>query len=335
MGEVFLAERLADHAQVVIKRVLPALARQTGFVDAFLDEVRVLSRLDHPNIVKVFDFGEVQGAWFLCMEWVDGVDLRARQPVPLAEALRVTYACAQALNAAHTLRDSRGKATPVVHRDVSPHNLLVARDRSVKLIDFGIASLSGQGTVGGKLAYAAPEQLMDEVTSPLSDQYSLGVVLWECLAQKRAFDGQDVEVIRRVTEVGLPRLPHAPAPLADLVARMTAMDPSARFASMAEVIETMRPHLTVEDRAIARSGVLPSVMPLKPSSPSKTLVRLSSVELAALAVLRDGMSAEEAEAAIDAAQLEGSPFALDVLQDLLEKGAVRAEDVGGVRRFRK
>ena len=332
MGEVFLARRVADGEQLVIKRILPGLTAQPGVVERFLDEVRVLARLSHPHVVRVFDFGEVEGRWFLAMEYVDGRDLKSTLPVSREEALRVTVACAEALSAAHELKDNSGRATPVIHRDVSPHNLLLGNDGAVKLIDFGIASLGGQVAGGGKLAYAAPEQLLEEETSPASDQYSLGVVLWECLSGRRAFDGDDVEVMQRVTEEGLPALKDTTG-LGEVVARMTALDPKQRFASMREVIDALKPFAPSPRQRGESRGEGPSA---RPSAPTRAATApLTPLETAALAVLRDGMTAEEAEAALDAAQLEGSPFALDLLQDLVEKGALAAEDAGGTRRFRK
>jgi hypothetical protein len=118
----------------------------------------------------------------------------------LSSEMSGTYATA--LSVAHGAKDAAGRLTPIVHRDVSPHNLLVSSAGAVKLIDFGVASLTGQGASGGKLAYSAPEQLLEDETSAKSDQYSLGVVLWECLANRRAFDAEDdVEVIQLVTDL--------------------------------------------------------------------------------------------------------------------------------------
>lgn len=339
MGEVFLARRLADGLNVVVKRVLPGLASQPGFAERFLHEVRVLARLAHPHIVRVIDFGEVDGRWFLAMEHVEGVDvatLCARGPLPLAQAVRIGLDGAAALRAAHEAREASGRASPIVHRDVSPHNLLVAADGAVKLIDFGVASLKGQGDAGGKLAYAAPEQLLEDETSPASDQYSLGVVLWECLGGRPAFDAEeDVEVIRLVTEVGVPPLPATvPAGLRELVARMTALDPRARYASLAEVHEA----LSREARALglaSRGAASTSQVVLAPVAEAAVAPKLAltDLETAALATVKDGMSAEQAELAIDAAALPGQPFALDLLQTLLEKGALRAIDRDGDRRF--
>jgi serine/threonine-protein kinase len=337
MGEVFRARRLSDGQAVVIKRVLPALAAQPGFVDRFLHEVRVLARLDAPSIVRVFDFGEVDGRWYLAMEHVDGVDLATtlkQGPLPLTVFARVALDGAAALIAAHGARDASGRATPVVHRDVSPHNLLLAADGRVKLIDFGVASLTGQGESGGKVAYAAPEQLLEDETSPASDQYSFGVVLWEALAGRSAFDGdEDVELLRQVTEGGVPSLPTRVAPeLAAIVRRMTALSPSDRFANLQDV----QAALAQQVKAL-RLDQRPSASSLQPVAsapePVRAAVKLNAVETKALALLTDGMTAEEAESAIDAAKLEGQPFALDLLQALVEAGALQAAERDGARRF--
>jgi serine/threonine-protein kinase len=323
MGEVFLARRSSDGERVVIKRVLPGLVKQAGFVDRFLDEVRVIARLQHPHVVRVFDFGEVGGQWFLAMEFVEGA------PVPLrglsVEAVaRLGSEIGGALFAAHSLRDASGRNTPIVHRDVSPQNILIrASDGAAKLIDFGIASIGGAGEGGGKVGYAAPEQLLEEGVGPLSDQYSLGVVLWECLAGRRAFEGEDVEVIRLVTEVGVGPLPRSE--LSEIVLRMCSLVPSQRFASLEDVV-----------RVLLKRAVDPHPDPLprgRGGNVRARVVELTPTEDRALECVKDGMTAEEAEVAIDASGL--GVFALDLLQDLVEKGALIAEDSGGVRRFRR
>ena len=343
MGEVFLARRQGSSETVVIKRVLPRLAAQQEFLDRFLHEARVVARLNDPTIVRIVELGDVDGQWFLCMEYVNGFDLqtlREKGPLPLGVSLRVGLELATALSVAHGARDAAGRLTPVVHRDVSPHNVLVSSTGAVKLIDFGVASLTGQGETGGKLAYSAPEQLLEDVTDAKSDQYSLGVVLWECLAGRQAFDAdEDVEVIRLVTEVGVPPLPSSvPAALRELVAKMTALEPAQRFPDVASA----RSALLAEVRALkleVSAAVLGALVPSRSQSSLAPVaagvafaaLQLDPVERLALAVLRDGMSVEEAEAAIDAAGFPGAPFALDLLQTLVEKGALRVEDREGVR----
>lgn len=349
MGEVFLARKGGQ--TLVIKRILPRLAAQQGFLDRFLHEARVVARLNDPTIVRIHELGDVDGQWFIAMEYVEGVDLQAlltRGPLSLGAACRIGLEAATALSVAHGAKDAAGRLTPVVHRDVSPHNLLVDVAGAVKLIDFGVASLTGQGETGGKLAYAAPEQLLEDTTDAKSDQYSLGVVLWECLAHRQAFDAEDdVEVIRLVTEVGVPALSDSVPPgLRAAVKQMTALDPQARFADVAAA----RAALLGEVKAL-KLDVSPAVLqgnvgqarpptPLgmngPPGTPSTVVgPPLDDLERRALALIGDGMSVEEAEAAIDAARLPGAPFALDLLQALVEKGALRSEEQGGERRFKR
>lgn len=333
MGEVFLARRGSQ--TVVIKRILPRLAADKAFLDRFLHEARVVARLNDPTIVRIVELGDVDGQWFLAMEFVDGVDLQAllaKGALPRGAALRIALEAATALSVAHGAKDAAGRLTPVVHRDVSPHNLLVSSAGAVKLIDFGVASLTGQGETGGKLAYAAPEQLLEDVTDAKSDQYSLGVVLWECLAHRQAFDADDdVEVIRLVTEVGLPPLPEEP--FREVVAKMTAMDPADRFESVvaaraALLAEVRERKLDVSAASLA--GLVPArgQLAVSPNTAleTKNAVALDATEQRVLDVLRDGMTLDEAELAIDAASLPGSPFALDLLQALVEKGALRSSD---------
>lgn len=332
MGEVFLARR-EEGARVVLKRVLPALAAREGFGERFLHEVRVLARLSHPNIVRVLEFFEAEGTWLLAMEHVEGEDLAsrlARGALSTGEFARLALGAARALEAAHSLRDASGRATPVIHRDVSPHNFLLDARGEPKLIDFGVASLRGEGESGGKLAWAAPEQLLNDETSAASDQYSLGVTLWACLAGRPPFDAEDdVEVIRLVTEVGVEALP--PGPFTEVVMRMCALEPRARFGSMREVVSALE--------QVARALRLELAAPPAPAvavaqsglAQVKPQAALNDVERAALAALRDGMTTEEAEAAIDAAGLEGAPFALDVLQALIDAGAISTSDRDGAR----
>jgi serine/threonine-protein kinase len=364
MGEVFLARKEGSAELVVLKRVLPRLAAQREYLDRFLHEARVLARLNDPTIVRIVELGDVDGQWFLAMEYVEGLALSGlsepvefkaprgddawgkhgpRAALTLGASCRIALEAATALSVAHGARDAAGRSTPIIHRDVSPHNLLVSTRGEVKLIDFGVAALAGQGQTGGKLAYSAPEQLLEDVTDARSDQYSLGVVFWECLAGRQAFDADDdVEVIRLVTEVGVPELPASvPAGLRAVVKQMTAMEPGARFGD----VNAARKAIAGEVKALkldVSAGALAALVPGSARAADVTTAKegvssqpLEDVERTALALVRDGMSIEEAEAAIDAAALPGVTFGLDVLQGLIEKGALRAVDDGVTRRLRR
>ncbi len=244
MGVTWLARR-GDEAPVVLKRIHPALAARDDARDRFLHEARAMARVHDVCVPRTLGLGEVEGEWFIAMEYIEGVSVQARleagPPFTSGEVARLGADGAQALLAAHGARDANGLSAPVIHRDVSPHNLLLGNDGRARLIDFGVASLTGEGESGGKYAWAAPEQLLDDVASPLSDQYSLGVVLWECVAGRPAFDfEEDVEVIFQVTEVGVPPLPAStPEALRAVVMRMTSLAPEGRFEDLREVRETL------------------------------------------------------------------------------------------------
>jgi eukaryotic-like serine/threonine-protein kinase len=171
MGEVFLG-RAPDLGLVVVKRILPHLTENARFLRLFLDETRIVARLTHPNIARVVELGEVGENWYVAMEHVAGKDLRqllrrgreqhTKTPVPVA--IYIAREMAAALAYAHALKDSAGKLLKIVHRDVSPHNILVSNEGAVKLIDFGVARAANKamhtqsGMLKGKFSYMSPEQ---------------------------------------------------------------------------------------------------------------------------------------------------------------------------------
>lgn len=195
MAEVWLARResMAGVVQeVVVKRILPQYASEPEFLQLFLNEARLAIRLSHPNIVQLIEVGSDAKAPFLAMEYVRGQDLgrvirSSGKPLPPAVAMRIVADAAQGLSYAHGLTDASGAALRVVHRDVSPQNLLISRDGTTKVADFGIARAAGQvsttqsGVVRGKLLYLSPEQAAGHPLDGRSDLYSLGLVLYELL----------------------------------------------------------------------------------------------------------------------------------------------------------
>jgi serine/threonine-protein kinase len=218
MATLFLARRLgaAGFARpVAIKLVHPELAGDPQFRQMFLDEALLSSRIQHPNVVHVEELGEHQGAHYLVMEFVHGCSLaqltraliaRGRRLSP-AFAARIAMHVAEALHAAHETRDERGRLLEVVHRDVSPENILIAYAGHVKLIDFGIAKAYGrrhktqEGLLKGKFRYMAPEQAYAKPIDRRTDLYQLGIVLWEMLTQRRLFDGEnDVALLAQVRD---------------------------------------------------------------------------------------------------------------------------------------
>lgn len=232
MGEVF---RTSDG--LALKRLLPHLQKDRRFLDLFLAEVKVTAQLSHPNIVQILELGEDEHGWFVRMEYVDGGDLRSIARLAPGLAARVGSQAAAALAYAHGARDRQGRALHVVHRDVSPHNILLSRAGQVKLCDFGVArAVEG---VPGKIAYAAPEVAEGAPATPASDQFSLGVVLWELLTGRRLFKGpSDAVTLQRAVACEVP-VPGAAPVLDEVVMRALSREPERRFPDCAALARAL------------------------------------------------------------------------------------------------
>jgi hypothetical protein len=234
---------------VVLKRVLPHLAADAGFVRMFLDEARLAAHLDHPNVVQVLDTGEAEGEFYYAMEYVHGKNGREllgaashAGGMPLAVALTIATGVAAALDHAHCRVDLEGRPMELVHRDVSPANVLVSYDGAVKLTDFGIAKAvtrSQETTAGmlkGKIGYMSPEQCRGERVDRKSDIFSLGVVLFELTTCERLFYADsDFAVLNKVVagrfDPPTQRVPGYPPALERIVLTALALDPAARHPS--------------------------------------------------------------------------------------------------------
>jgi serine/threonine-protein kinase len=205
MGEVFLARHIGPSGferTVVLKRVLPHLGSDPRLVEMLLEEARLLARLEHPNIVQVFELGQHAGGYFLVMEYIHGLvlsDVIGRLEdvgPPVGLGAFVAREVCRALSYAHGLRDAKGKPLGLVHRDVSPSNIMLGTTGSVKLLDFGIAKalssaeLTDAGMIKGKPWYMAPERFAGEPADQKSDIYSVGVVLYEAITARRLFQGE-------------------------------------------------------------------------------------------------------------------------------------------------
>src|SRR5215211_1340791 len=200
MAEIFRGKAVAAggfEKPVAIKRILPHLSQDRRFVELLIAEAKVLSLLKHRNIVQIFDVGlGDDGQYFLVMEYVDGKDMGAIQ---------------RALESAHTSRGPDGRPMALVHRDVSPSNVLLSRAGEVKLTDFGIAKraesdATGHGAVRGKFAYISPEQARNEHLDPRSDVFSVGILMWELICNRRLFSGlDDLAALRAVRDPQVPR----------------------------------------------------------------------------------------------------------------------------------
>ncbi len=253
MAEVYLARQAGAagfEKLVCLKRILPHLARDRQFVEMFLNEARLAARLDHPNIVSIYDLGEANGNYFIAMEFIDGPSLRAvakrarerGERLPIAEVVKIVSMAAGGLHYAHELAAADGKPLGLVHRDISPDNILVHRNGMAKVVDFGIAKAANSsgrtrtGALKGKVAYMPPEQLRGDPLDRRADVFALGVVLYEMIAGRRPWEGDsDVSLIGQImTEEPKPLStlrPDAPAGLTAVLDRALAKDREARYSS--------------------------------------------------------------------------------------------------------
>jgi serine/threonine-protein kinase len=275
MGQVLLAKKGLEGFEklVVIKRILPHLVEDDEFFAMFIDEAKIAMRLDHPNIARINEFGEERGVHYLEMEYVAGedvrrVDKRSRamgNPLPLGLVLRIIADAAAGLDFAHKARDSKGQPLGLVHRDVSPQNILVGFDGSVKLIDFGVAKAAGRaqhtatGILKGKFPYMSPEQADGQPLDARSDIFALGIVLWELLTEKRLFKGENDLMSQRLVkacEVVPPSTlsPTLPEGLDAVVLKALAKDPNDRYPDAGAFRKALEDYAL--QRAISTSSAL-------------------------------------------------------------------------------
>lgn len=276
MAEVWRGDAVfedGDRHPVAIKRVLPELATQPMYRSMFEDEARLGMALRHHNIVRVYDARDVGGTFIMIMELVDGTSLKdlleqahARQaPMPIASALYVAWQLAQALQYAHSAVDQSGQALAIIHRDVSPHNLLLSRTGEVKLADFGLADANvhstqlGDGMLGGKLGYLAPEIIRQQPSTPSIDLFALGIVLWEMVCGRRLFQGRsDAETVQAVAKCEVPSATlynrGVTRGVDAFLRTILASDPRDRFptatdasASLAQLIQQIDPEVGPRD----------------------------------------------------------------------------------------
>jgi eukaryotic-like serine/threonine-protein kinase len=249
--------------QFVIKRIRQEKAAAKEFVEMFINEARISALLEHPNIVQVYDFGQVEGDYFLAMEYLRGRNLLALgrrlrshgSEMPVDLAAYVARDVARGLHHAHTLTN-QGKSLGIVHRDVSPSNIMLLRTGGVKLLDFGIARATMKlrsmtpigGLVKGKLSYLSPEQVRGQGVDARSDIFSLGVVLWECLTGLRLFyDPNDLETMRNVLHRPIPKPSEVregvPAALDAITLRALSRTLDLRYPDAASLATELEEHL--------------------------------------------------------------------------------------------
>ena len=274
MAEIFLASAQGPEGfskDVVIKVVRSFLANDSQFVQMFIAEARLVSRLNHANVVQIFDFGKHGESFYLAMEYVRGAslwDLRKRcrengVPFPPTLAAEVGAQVARGLQYAHALMEN-GQRLGVVHRDVTPHNVLLSFDGAVKLTDFGIAKATttqtAPGMLKGKFAYMSPEQSRGEKVDARTDIFALGIVLWELLTGGRLFDGDsDLAVLRAVQDTLIPppqRLnPDVPPELSEVVMKALARPPAERFQTAFEMEKALANYVLRTAQSVDDSSV--------------------------------------------------------------------------------
>ncbi len=254
MGEVFLAHPRGGDGSVVVKRMLDEHAGDPEHLDQFLEEARLQARFDHPSLVRILDLGRADdGSLYLAMEYVHGRSLaetlvrlrQARQRMEPGLAAQIAERAADALGYAHKLADDSGRSLEIVHRDVSPHNLLVSYQGEVKLIDFGIAKSARStgrtetGAIKGKFQYMSPEQSACSAVDRRSDIFSLGIVLYECLTGENPFVRSSVVLSLDAIQKVDPPPPSATAPslapFDGITARALAKRPADRYADAGEM----------------------------------------------------------------------------------------------------
>jgi eukaryotic-like serine/threonine-protein kinase len=257
MAEIFLARQAGLEGfekTIVIKRIRPHLSKQTNFVKMFLNEAKLAAQLNHPNIVQIYDLGKIGESYFIAMEYVFGRDMRriipkADQmgiPFPMVYALKIASSVCEGLYYAHGRVDLYGNPLNIVHRDVTPENIFVSFDGTVKVLDFGIAKAANQieqtraGEIKGKLSYMSPEQCTGRPLDCRSDLFSLGVVLYEWMTGFKLFTGEsEVAILKSITEGKIYRPSYfkadIPAAVENIIMKALEKDRERRYQSAWEL----------------------------------------------------------------------------------------------------
>ena len=276
MAEIWLARQPGLHGFekiVVIKRMIGALQDDPDHVEMFLSEARLAAALSHRHVVQIYELGEDQGSFFIVMEFIEGESLarvyktsrQLKMPLPVPMAVQLIAWAAEGLHYAHTLTDGSGNTRGIIHRDVSPQNLLVTADGSIKLVDFGIAKVASEetssGKLKGKIAYMPPEQARAEQLDPRADIFALGVVLFELLTNSRLFGKMDdLEILNHlISEQPYPRCSERnasiPPELDALVAKAMAPRRDDRFATAREFQTALEDWLSATGQRAASADI--------------------------------------------------------------------------------
>jgi serine/threonine protein kinase len=270
MAEVFKAKSFGVEGFeriVAVKRILPTMAEDQEFITMFVDEARIASHLTHQNIVQIYELAKWDGNYYISMEYIAGRDLRQlldhhkrlKKPMEIAKACYITSRVCEALEYAHRKKDPAGKDLKIIHRDVSPQNVIISFEGEVKLCDFGIAKAASRasrtqvGVLKGKFAYMSPEQVRGQPTDRRSDLFALGVIFYEMLTGERLFLGEsDYSTLEAVRAARVPAPAQLntkiPAALEGIMLKLLARDPKDRYQWASEVHEDLLDHLSHEGK---------------------------------------------------------------------------------------
>src|SRR5579859_4909742 len=256
MAEIFKAKLYGIagfEKTLVVKQILPEYASDVEFVNMFIDEANIAVSLTHGNIVPIYELGKIGDRYYIAMEYVDGENLetvidqcrKLKREIPINQGVEIAIESCKGLDYAHKKTSPEGKSLGIVHRDVSPQNIMVSFDGEVKIVDFGIAkaasklSLTRVGTLKGKFGYMSPEQALGNDVDPRTDIYAVGIVLYECLTGTRLYDAEnDLELLKKVRNGAVlpPRLvnPRIAAELDRIVLKALAKNINERYQEAAQ-----------------------------------------------------------------------------------------------------
>src|SRR5262245_31564355 len=277
MAEVFRAKAYGVEGferLVAVKRILPNIAEDQEFITMFIDEAKIAVQLNHANIAQIFDLGVVDGSYFIALEHVFGRDLRAifercrqrGEPMPVAQACFCIMKMCEGLDYAHNKRDAAGREMNLVHRDVSPQNVLVSFEGEVKIIDFGIAKAAGKvgktqaGILKGKFGYMSPEQVQGLEIDRRSDVFGVGICLYELLTGERLFIAEsDFATLEKVRSVDV--MPPStynrriPEELEQIVMRSLARDREQRYQSALQLHDELQSFMHTSGNMFSRKDL--------------------------------------------------------------------------------
>jgi eukaryotic-like serine/threonine-protein kinase len=327
---------------VAIKRVLPNLTANPQFVAMFLDEARLSLFLQHANVVQVFDISKADdGTYFLVMEYVDGCDLKEligfhqkTHTKDIALGLHIIVEACKGLHYAHTLdHPHTGKPLGIVHRDVSPPNIMLSKNGEVKVVDFGLAKADSQveitdeGVVKGKFAYLAPEATLGKELDARADVFALGIITWELMTGMRLFLGDNPHAtIAMVRAARIPSMsainPNIDADLEEIVRKALARDPDQRFATALDYGDALAHYLFAKELKVTSRNVAAAVREVKAAkeraaSPKQTLIQALIMDEVnkMTSLVADELAAEKGIVAAPAELVDTKDWASDLLDD--------------------